>query len=441
MGLATLVGDSRVVTDPAACAALAVDGKIPSCITYPPTAEKAAAVLNYAAEQDLAVIPCRNGTKLSAGNPPSRYDLALSLKEMNQIWYFEPADLTMSVEPGIKFGDLQEFLGRHGLWLPLDPPGGGRASLGGILATNAAGPLRIRYGAPRDIVLGMKIATSEGKLIQTGGRVVKNVAGYDTGKLLIGSYGTLGVIVEANLKLFPMPAQRATFFLRAGTLGIARDLRRRIMHSPLEPLRLMVLGANAAALLHGGAPQAAGKEPEVWLEFGGSPRIVERCEREVGELGRSVGSFVARREATEAEEGWARVADLQGWLAADYPALTVLKATLPIAASEEFLSRMQQEAEAEKVHAAGFAQAGVGIVQVCLLEQSPSPGTAALIARLRKAAEELRGGLIVERCAPEVKAKVDVWGSVGDDFAAMRKLKALWDPKEILSPGRFVGGL
>ncbi len=441
-GLASLLGESRVVADPAACSALAVDGKIPGCIVYPPTAEKVAAVLRYAAEQDLAVIPCRNGTKLAIGNPPRRYDLALSLKEMNQIWHFEPADLTMSAEPGIKFGDLQEFLARHGLGLPLDPAGGRRASLGGILATNAAGPLRLRYGAPRDMVVGMKIATSEGKVIQTGGRVVKNVAGYDLGKLLIGSFGTLGVIVEANLKLFPLPAQRSTFVLRAGTLGIARDLRRRILHSSLEPLRMLVLDARAARLLRAESLQSsAGREPELWLEFGGSPRVVDRCEREVSELGRGVGSTAIRGEAAEVETRWARLADLQGWLAPDFPALSVLKAALPIAGSEEFMSRAQQEATAEKTDSAGFAQAGVGIVHFCLLERSLSAATADLVARLRKAAEDLGGRLIVERCPPELKAKVDVWGPAGDDLEAMRKLKAAWDPKGILSPGRFVGGL
>ena len=441
-GLAMLVGESRVVSDPVACAALAVDGKIAACIVYPPSADKVAAVLKYAAEQNLTVIPCRNGTKLSVGNSPRRYDLALSLKEMNQVWHFEPADLTMSVEPGIKFGNLQDFLARHGLWLPLDPPGGCRASLGGILATNAAGPLRLRYGAPRDMVVGMKIATSEGKVIQTGGRVVKNVAGYDLGKLLIGSFGTLGVIVEANLKLFPLPAQRSTFVLRAGTLGIARDLRRKILHSPLEPMRMVVLDTSAATLLRAEALQKAeSEEPELLLEFGGSARVVERCEREVNELGRGAGSRVSRWEAAEAETRWARLADLQGWFAPRYPALTVLKAVLPIAASEEFMSRAQQEAAADKTDSAAVAQVGVGIVHVCLLEQQLSPGTAGLIGRLRQAAEDLGGRLIIERCPPELKQKVDVWGPAGDDFEAMRKLKAAWDPKGILSPGRFVGGL
>ncbi len=175
--LASIVGESRVVSDPVVCGSAAVDGVAPEVVIYPPSALQVAEVLKWAADHDLAVIPFRNGTKLGIGNPPRRYDLALSLKDLNQVWHYEPADLTVSVEPGIKLGDFQHFLARHRLWLPLDPAGGPRASIGGILAANSSGPLRLRYGTLRDMILGMKIATTEGKLIKTGGRVVKNVAG------------------------------------------------------------------------------------------------------------------------------------------------------------------------------------------------------------------------------------------------------------------------
>lgn len=440
--LAALVGESRVISDPDACAALSVDGKIPKYVVYAPSAEQVAALLRCAAEHDLAVIPCRNGTKLATGNPPRRYDVALSLKELTRVWHYEPADLTVTVEPGMKFGDLQHFLSGHRLWLPLDPRGGAKASLGGILATNSSGPLRVRYGAPRDMVLGFKVATTEGKVIKTGGRVVKNVAGYDLGKLLIGSYGTLGVIVEASLKLFPLAAEVATFVLPAGTLGIARDLRRSILRSPLDPLRLVLLDAGAAARLRAPSAQAAGvKEPELWVEMGGSERVIERCARELEELGRGAGAPLERVDAAEAELLWTRISDFSAWLGETYPDLVVLKAALLPAKAEEFLSRAQQEAASENVALASFAQVGVGIVHLCLLEGRLAPGREGLVTRARRAAEDLGGSLVVERCPIELKSRVEVWGATGDDFEAMRKLKALWDPKGILSPGRFVGGL
>lgn len=439
--LASLVGESSVVTEPEACAALAADGKVPNCVVYPPTAEQVAAVLRYAGEHDLGVIPCRNGTKLSTGNPPRRYDLALSLKELNQIWHYEPADLTISVEPGIKLGDFQHFVGRDGLWLPLDPRGGARASIGGIIAANAAGPLRQGFGGPRDMVLGLKIATTDGKIVKTGGRVVKNVAGYDLGKLLIGSYGTLGVIVEASLKLYPKPPERVTFTMRAGTLATVRDMRRSILRSPFDALRLVMLDSTATRLVRGTAQADERRDAEVWVEVGGSRRVIERCERDLGQLSRAAGAPLERLEAGEAVAAWDRISNLSAWLQGVYRDVIVLKAALPIATGEECLSHAQQEAETERIPAASFAQVGVGIVHFCLLQEKLTPGLEGLISRTRKAAVDLGGTLVLDHCPSQLKGRLDVWGAAGDDFDAMRKMKSAWDPKGILSPGRFVGGL
>jgi glycolate oxidase FAD binding subunit len=439
---AAILGATRVVADSAVCAALSVNGRTPRYAVYPTSPEQVAAVLRCAADHDLAVIPCRSVTKLGVGNLPRRYDVALSLKELNHVWHYEPADLTVTAEAGMKFGDFQQFVGRDGLWLPLDPPGGPRGSLGGILATNASGPLRLFYGAPRDVVVGMKIATTGGKIIKTGGRVVKNVAGYDMAKLLVGSYGTLGVIVEASFKLFPLPSERATFVLPAGTLGIARDLRRRILQSPLEPMRMVLLDAVAANLAVAGTPLAREVgEPEIWVEMGGSGRVIERCARELDELGKAAGAPVRRLEADSADIAWTRVSDFRSWLPEVFPGVAILKVALPDAASEEFLSRAQQETDNDKVRLASFGQLGVGVLHLCLLEAASAVGLIALIRRLRKIAQDYWGALVVEHCHWDIKGRLDVWGPTGDDFAVMAKLKAVWDPKGTLAPGRFVNGL
>ena len=439
--LAAIVGAARVVADPAACAAFAVDGQAPQCVVYPTSPGEVAAVLRCASARDLAVIPCRNATKLGVGNPPRRYDVALSLKDLNRVWHYEPADLTITVEPGMKLGDFQHFVARDGLWLPLDPPGGARATLGGIVATNAAGPLRLSFGAPRDIVLGMKIATTEGKVVKTGGRVVKNVAGYDVGKLLIGSYGTLGVIVEISLKLFPLPAERATLVIAAGTLGVARDLRQRILQSPLSPARMVLLDRRAAQQATASVAERTSMGPEIWLEVAGSARLIERCRRELGELTGPAGTNAQGVDAASAEEVWARATDLHAWAADAAPSAVILKATLPDSALEEFVSRAEQEADAESAEIAAFAQLGVGIVHLCILSELGVPTLLGLIQRLRAAAEALGGVLIVERCPPAIKKQIDVWGGAGDSLELMKKVKAVWDPKGILSPGRYVGRL
>ena len=439
---ASIIGAAHVVSDVMTCQTFAIESHAPKCVVYPKSSEQVAAVLKCAADHDLAVIPCRSATKLGIGNIPRRYDLALSLKEMNNVWHYEPADLTVSVEAGIKLGDFAELLARDGLWLPLDPPGGARSSLGGILATNATGPLRQYYGAPRDMVVGMKIATADGKIIKSGGRVVKNVAGYDLTKLLIGSYGSLGVIVEANLKLFPLPAGRTTFVFRVPKLEMARDLRRRIVNSPLTPIRMVLLNSEAEGLL---APCARGGEGAgefaLWVEAVGAQRVLERYARTLEELGRAAGAGATSLEREAAERGWSRIADFSSWLGPDFPSRAILRASLPIAAGEDFVNRAQQEAERAKSRLAVFAQTGMGVINLCLLDVSDVSGTVTAIENLRRMANEMRGAFVVERCEPEIKTRVEVWGTPGNDFEIMRKVKHSWDPKGILSPGRFVGRL
>lgn len=433
-----LSGESgQTATNPEVCAAYSVDGITPACVLYPRSAEDAAAMLLRASRQDLAVIPCRNATKLHIGNPSRRYDAALCLKEMNQVWHCEPDDLTASVEPGIKFGDLQRYLGRYGLWIPLDPAGGGKASLGGIVAANSAGPLRLRYGSPRDMVLGMKIATTEGKLVKTGGRVVKNVAGYDVGKLLTGSFGTLGVVVEISLKLFPLPSKKETWVAELPSLDAARALRRGVLDSPLSPLR-MVLLSGTARWARGEPALGAQENPEIWIEFGGSERVLRRCAETLGEVAGSVGAPPRLLDNDAAESCWERISDFDATARRASPQPLILKAAVPIAATESFIEQAASESESPRVIARFLAHNGI----VCVSgEQHESADFSGWIASLRAIASRLGGTLVVERCAAELKKQIDVWGPPGDDFGLMRKLKELWDPKGVLSPGRFVGGL
>lgn len=429
------------------CAAYAVDGIAPHTVLYPASAEELAQALRQAAEQRLSVIPCRNGTKLQTGNIPRRYDVALSVKQMNSVWHYEPADLTASVEPGMKLGDFQHLLSRHGLWLPIDPPGGMKASLGGIAATNSAGSLRLKYGAPRDFILGMKIATASGEIVTTGGRVVKNVAGYDLARLLAGSYGTLGVIVELSLKLFPLPRYRTS--VRAEiTLSAARELRRRVLASPLSPMRMLLLNAGAAAFALGHDLGEAGSKPpsnvthaEIWLEFGGSEKVIERSLKELSALAAADGITFEQIDPARAEAGWNRLADMTNNLAQAEPSLVALNAALPIAESEIFLELAS--AEAGRIGARLFCacQSGTGIVRVCLVTDDATPVAAVPVERLRSTALERSGALIIERCPVALKREVDVWGPAGDAANLMRKLKAVWDPAETLSPGRFVEGI
>jgi glycolate oxidase FAD binding subunit len=177
----------------------------------------------------------------------------------------------------------------------------------------------------------------------------------------------------------------------------------------------------------------------LWIEVGGSHRVIERCMLELRQLASAVGAPMARLE--EAEKAWAHVSNLAHWLQQKYRDATVLKAALPLAASEEFLSRAKQEAEAERIALACFAQVGVGIVHLCALQETLSASLGTWVTRLRQAAADLGGTLIIEHCPVDLKSHVDVWGAGGDDLGAMRKMKSALDTQGVLSPGRFLGGI
>ena len=433
------LGGIAAVTDQESRARYAIDGVLPRAVVYPSSAEETASVLASAAERGLAVVPCRNATQLDIGAPPGRYDAALSLKNMASVWYYEPADLVITVEAGMKFGDFQHFVGRDGLWLPLDPPGGAGASIGGILATNAAGPLRILHGTPRDMTLGMKIATVEGKVIKAGGRVVKNVAGYDLGKSLVGSWGTLGVIVEATLKLFPRPARRETYTLIGPTLDRVREFRRNILASPIAPLRMAYLSDETSA-----APRTSASQPEgfeIWIEAGGSERVMARISSEIEAIAKSMGSALAPVESERATAVWERISDFRNALARAHPDAVVLKASLPVAQMEAFLGRALSITGGAGVRTASVSYLGGETVYLGLVPRNSEWPAEATVAQLRAAAEEFGGAMIVERAPAELKRRVSAWGETKDDFAVMQRLKKVWDPKGILSPGRFIGGL
>ena len=440
--LANIVGAARVAGDEKTCASFCVDGRTPRLVVYPPSADQTAEVLRYASRERLAVIPCRNGSKLALGNPPREYDIALSMKEMNRVWHYEPDDLTISVEPGMKFGDFQHFVGRHRLWLPLNPAGGESSSMGGIVATNATGSYRCHYGTPRDMVLGLKFATTEGKVIKAGGRVVKNVAGYDLTKLVIGSFGTLGVIVETSFKLFPRPAECTTFVLTAATLEKAREIRRALQLSPVRPLRIFLLDSGCLEFLKIAENlEYDGHGCQIWIEFGGSKRVVERCSDELEKIAAHAGETFCVREAdSKTESVWRRADEPHSDVrlhAGDW----LLKVLLPVAAIEEYLIRAYRDLRRPEHFWKTWAEPLGGVVHLWLHPYPQPAGVEEVAGGLRRLAEELCGSLVIEVAPAAGKARVDAWGAVGDDFEVMRKLKGTLDPNHILCPGRFVGGL
>jgi glycolate oxidase FAD binding subunit len=380
----------------------AIDGLKPMAVARPRTQQEVSAVLRAASAAGAAVAPRGAGTQTSLGMPPQRYDVALELTGLERLLEHESADLTVTVDAGHSWAAMQASLGRHGQWVPLDPALAEEATVGGILATNASGPARIRYGTARDLVIGMTVALASGEIVKSGGRVVKNVAGYDMAKLHIGALGTLGVILQASFKVSPL-AESRPYIGASGELAAVSKLA-----GDLLAARLPLLGLELSK--HG--------DERPWgllARFGGGASAVERAMSEFEALATAGGLTIMAVD----HEGSGLPADA---------AVVVRGAVQP----------MQTAAMAEATVEAGAwltANPGVGSLHGSWGE-APRPEA---VTALRRRAVAAGGALVVERAPVELKRAVGVWGEPRGDFALMQRLKQQFDSSRTLNPGRFVG--
>ncbi|HEX9076231.1 MAG TPA: FAD-binding oxidoreductase, partial [Anaerolineae bacterium] len=223
---------------------LAIDDRVAEQLHAPDTPDQVAGILKNASDARSSVVPLGGATMLELGSPLERADLVISLKNLDRVLDYQPANLTVRAEAGLTLGALNQILAAEGQYLPLDPPCPDRATLGGILSANASGPLRVRYGTARDLLIGIRVALSDGQIVRGGGQVVKNVAGYDLPKLFVGSLGTLGIIVEATFKVAPLPKVTGTVLASFHELEHACKVASRVLMSPLLPLSIEVLSAG-----------------------------------------------------------------------------------------------------------------------------------------------------------------------------------------------------
>ncbi len=404
--------------------AFAVDGLTPQAAVAPSSYEQVAEVLRYAHTEGLAVIPRGSGTHMHIGNVPSRYDIGLSLLRLDQVVEHEPADLTVTCQAGITLDRLQRHLGQHGQFVPLGPAWGEEATIGGILAANASGPSRHSHGAPRDFTIGMKVVTADGRITKAGGRVVKNVAGYDLCKLYIGSLGTLGVIVEAAFKLAPIPKVERTAVAAFNTPGQACAFAADLQHRRLSLRAVQLLNATAAPTV-GLAQQGL---CALVLDLAGTPQAVERSRREIGDLARDAAADLHDEE--NAARGW----ESGMRLASTEKAYLLCKATaLPTHLSDLIESL---ETVDGPPHILALPTVGVLYASWPRLEDAE-----AAVDRLHTAVTAVDGSLVLERCPLDIKPHLDVFGDPPPSFDLMRRVKEQFDPKGVLSPGRQVGRL
>jgi glycolate oxidase FAD binding subunit len=355
-------------------------------VEKPATAEELARRLGEAAASGAAVIPIGGGRSSGMGAAPQRCDVELHTTRLDRVLEHSQADMVVSVEAGITLEALQAELGKAGQFLPLDPFNSPGHTIGGLLATGWTGPLRLRYGSPRDFLIGIRVALPDGRLASAGGRVVKNVSGYDLMKLHFGALGTLGVIVAASFKVFPRPLHDVTVETRRESIDEAWSESDRALGMPLPPAALEMFS-----------------DGRVLARFLGSPDAVERMVRELGWT--SAEPSVWAEHSRRAPDHWARIAVPRHEMRA-------IIWSLPTGAD-------------------WWSSPGVGVIH-----WQAADARAVRAARIK--AEAAHGSLVIMAAPPGFTEEVGAWGTPPATVELMRRLRKAFDPNGILNPGRFV---
>jgi glycolate oxidase FAD binding subunit len=364
-----------------------------------------------------AVVPEGAGAQQYVGNPPRRMDVLMRTTRLDGVIEHTPADLTVTVGAGTPLAKLQAHLARAGQHLPLDPPHGDVATIGGIIATNASGPRRQRHGTLRDLLIGTRTALVDGTIARAGGKVVKNVAGYDLNKLLIGSLGTLGVVVEATFKVLPLPSREGALVARFRTQQEAFAAAVRIARSPLRPTTIEVLDSGSAELVVAAEGETAALR-----------RTLDDAARAARESGATATEIVDDVERA--------LAPSRGLL--ERPA-AVVRASLPLTAQAAYVAQVRRVAAERECTATVAAHAGAGIVRAKFAGEDEAVRRA--VPECIACAAPLEGDAYAERLPPALHGVVDAWQGEPAGFFLMRRIKEEFDPRNTLNPGRFVGGI
>jgi glycolate oxidase FAD binding subunit len=410
----------------AATGADRVDGCAPLAVLEPSNAATLADMLGWANAQRLAVVPRGAGTKLQWGAAPLRVDVVLSTACLNAPVDHCAGDLTATVPAGASLATVNQIIGRERQWLPLDPAASDRATIGGIIATNDSGPRRQKHGTPRDLIIGVEMALVDGRTAKAGGRVVKNVAGYDLGRLLCGSFGTLAVITSATFKLMPSPPASRTVVATAQHARGLIDLALAIAAAPLTPSAIELQSPPPRLLIRVETTEAAADRQ--------AAAALKLCHEHGAEA-----STVADEAETAIWRGVeARLSPADG---------TLMRLAVLPAHVADMLEQVERVAATHAIEYRVGGRAALGAL-LCRLGGSDRTGPrsdrethAAAVEELRRQARAGGGSAVVVSAATDVKAHLDPWGEVGDALPIMRAVKNRFDPNGILNPGRGAGGI
>jgi len=413
----SIVGSNHVTSPPD----IEIDGIRPSLLVRPGSIEEVSDCLKLCTEHRAAVVPAGQMTWLEAGNPMQRIELILSLERMRRIVEYSPPDLTATVESGLKLTEFNEMTLAERQWLPLDPPGMASSSLGAIASCNSSGPLRLGFGVPRDYVIGIDLVHADGTTSKSGGKVAKNVAGYDMNKLYVGSYGTLAIMTQITFKLRPLPDCSSTILITSGNRANLIQLGSTVFNSELQPASL-VLTRRLPELLDFSASDDA-----LLVRFIDNEAAVRAQVNQVLNVAEKKYQ-VNVLSPMEADALWRAVSDLEH-------RETRIKISVPISAV-----RPQFEQSLTTIwDCVAAADIGTGIIRLAF--DAGDDSAVALVNRLRASAAAVNGSVIVEKASLEVRRAIDSWGAVGSTATLMKSIKTAFDPQSLFNPGKFILGL
>ncbi len=380
---------------------------------FPENQQQVAEILRFASAQKLVVTPVGSGTKQGWGNQV-RADLLLSLSRMNKLREHAWQDMTCTVEAGARWADVQNELCKHGQMMGLDPLWPERATVGGILATNDGGSLRHKFGGLRDLIVGMTVVLADGTIAKTGGKVVKNVAGYDLHKLMTGSFGTLAVIVEVNFRLHPTEQNARTWTLRVPDGQLADSAT---FAAPLRALLDTQMTPTSIQL------RTSGQESALDIRVASLPACLDECAVHLRKIAGPNPMVESNIDVWRARE---RLFDRKE--------AVMLKVSIPT--SE--ICALSAEAQRFGPEVASVAQAN-GLMTIAIAGDTEQ--SIEFISWLRDRVRPVQGSVVIQRLPEAVRARVDVWGAVSNPLPLMQEIKRRFDPDRTLNPGRFVGNI
>jgi glycolate dehydrogenase FAD-binding subunit len=461
--LQALVSAEQCETESTRLQDYAVDGLIPKVAVYPETAAQVATVLQWAQAAKLAVVPRGSGTAIALGGVARRLDIMLSTSRLTQVSDYDVANFTITAGAGTTGSQIAELTTANRQMLPVQYPWSA-ATLGGLIATNAYTPKRLLYGGVRDLLLGLRVTLPSGEIAHFGGKVVKNVAGYDMCKLFIGSLGVLGVIVEATFKLYALPERDDTLMAALPSLAQGAAAVVELTATQLLPSQILLLNpAAAGTLVPLCAVDAAAGAALLLVNCEGMDEAVERQLTDIARICQGHGASVVKILSGDAQlqlrgrlcSGSAHVAAPAGSPSAQPTSGaaqrldgTVLRVRLGIPPSQVH-RMMEATAQTLRRIAPGVSiigDCGVGLVTLGLDSDGLDVGAIEgellpALRHVRSLVTELGGYAVIESAPPTVKSLLEVWGPTPSSFALLKALKQRFDPNDILSPGRFIGGL